>query len=134
MTSEFPIYLIGGRDDETAIFALDEGDDGCELSCSYRGKVILVEADDYFDALCEIRQRLASEGLIPFCYGASLNVYPSGMSRSMGGGLKAYRLTSGRQALMADIVEIFAEGPDIIPASVELQKKFFEEWLRSLGS
>lgn len=132
MTSEFLIYLIGGEDDEAATITFDESEERCRLSCAYRGKVIESMADDYFDALCDIRRRMWAEGLIPFCYGASLNVYPSGMSRSMGGGLKAYRLTKGRQALMADLVGVFSEGPDIIPASVELQQEFFEEWLRSL--
>jgi hypothetical protein len=123
------IFLIGGEDDEAAIFTLFEDDDDCRLQCEYRDKTIESTAPDFFDALCNIRSRLAEDGLIPFCYGASLNVYPSGMARSMGGGLKAYKLTQGRQPTMADLVEIFAEGHDVIPASVEAQEQFFRDWL-----
>ena len=128
------IFLIGGEDDEQAVFEFDEDEDQCHLRCSYRGKSIEAEASDFFDALCRIREQLAGEGLIPFCYGASLNVYPSGMSRDMGGGLKAYKLQMGRLAAQADLVEIFAEGPDVIPATVELQEQHFEDWIASLRS
>jgi len=68
---------------------------------------------------------LAKDRLIPFCYGASLHVYPSGMARDMGGGLKAYKLVVGRHAKIDDLVEIFAKGLDVIPASVAAQEQFF---------
>jgi hypothetical protein len=74
---------------------------------------------------------LAEDVLIPFCYGASLNVYPSGMARDMGQGLKAYKLAMGRHAKREGLVEIFAEGPDVIPASVALQEQFWRDWLAS---
>ncbi|EGF92360.1 hypothetical protein ABI_07960 [Asticcacaulis biprosthecium C19] len=35
----------------------------------------------------------------------------------------------GEHARISDLVEIFSEGADIIPAYVEPQKAFFEEWL-----
>ena len=132
MDEQYRVFLIGGDDDEAATFTLfDEGDD-CRLQCEYRDKTVESTAPDFFQALCNVRNRLADDGLIPFCYGASLNVYPSGMARSMGGGLKAYKLTLGKQAMTADLVEIFAEGPDVIPASVEVQEQFFRNWLAAL--
>lgn len=132
MDERHRIFLIGGTDDEVAEFTLIEQEDDCELRCEYRGKAISRTASDFFQALSDVRHDLAREGLIPFCYGASLNVYPSGMARQMGAGLKAYRLTMGQQARMADLVEIFSTGPDVIPAHVEAQEAFFQDWIGSL--
>ena len=122
-------YLTGGDDDEEAVFTLHKDDNTCRLSCSYRGRMIEATATDFFEALCKIRIRLWEERLIPFCYGASLNVYPSGMGRDMGRGLKAYKMIMGKHATVADLVDIFAEGPDVVPSTVETQKEFWEDWL-----
>jgi hypothetical protein len=126
------IYLIGGEDEEFAQFEESEAEDSCALICCYRSKEIEAHADDLFDALCEVRLKLEVEGLIPFCYGASLNVFPSAMSRQMSLGRAAYRMTLGKQSLRSDLVQIFAEGPDIIPATVTRQREFFQSWLQSL--
>jgi hypothetical protein len=128
---EYEINLIGGADDETGALLLDEIGDVCWLSFNYRSKVVEATAPDFFEAFCHIRLELQKENLIPFCYGASLNVYPSGMARDMGGGIRAYKLVKGKQAKMADLVDIFTEGPDIVPAYVSRQKEFFEHWINS---
>ncbi|MBV8908013.1 MAG: hypothetical protein JOZ20_03350, partial [Sphingomonas sp.] len=122
MTYERTVLLIGGDDEEQAAFELEEVGRDCRMRCFYRGKQIEAVAADFFAALCDIRDKLGEERLIPFCYGASLNVYPSGMARDMGRGLKAYRFRMGQQAAGTDLVDIFAEGPDVIPASVENQR------------
>jgi len=129
--ADYPIFLIGGADDESAVLSSTEDDERCHLTFAYRGRAIEAEASDFFEALCQITLRLENDGLIPFCYGASLNVYPSGMARDMGAGLKAYKLTVGKHARMQDLVEIFAEGPDVIPASVKLQREFYEDWIKT---
>jgi len=126
------IHLIGGADEEAGLLNLQERDDDFWLGFTYRSKTIEACADDFFEAFCQIRLVLEKEHLIPFCYGASLNVYPSGMARNMGGGLKAYKLNKGRHAKMEDLVYIFSEGPDVVPSQVSRQKEFFEEWLNSL--
>ena len=131
MDDQHRVYLVGGNDDETAIFTLFDGGDHCRLRCEYRGKAVESTATDFFQSLCNVRDLLAEDGLIPFCYGASLNVYPSGMARDMGQGLKAYKLAMGRHAKREDLVEIFAEGPDVIPASIALQEQFWRDWLAS---
>ena len=92
------------------------------------------DAEDYFTALADIREELAPLGLFPKIYGASRNVYPSPMSRSMGAGEKAYRLAMGRQAASRDLVSIFDHGPDLEPANVQEQRNFYESWLKSLGT
>lgn len=125
------ISLVGGEDDEIATIAEHVVDDSCRLVCCYRGSKISASACDFFEALCLIRLQLEKNGLRLFCYGSSLNVYPSAMARSMGVGLKAYRMSPGLHASTADLVEIFSEGPDVIPASVSQQREFFEQWVAS---
>src|SRR5262249_46847005 len=105
-------------------------DDECQIEFSYRGQTLKATATDFFEAFCEIRLELEKEKLIPFCYGASLNVYPSGMGRDMGAGLQAYKMTMGKHALSKDLVPIFSDGPDVIPAYVSAQREFFEDWLK----
>lgn len=125
------IYLVGGEADEVATIVEHDADDLCKLECSYRGKQAAASAADFFEALCLVRLQLEKEGLRLFCYGSSLNVYPSPMARDMGVGLKAYKMSHGRHASMADLVDIFSEGPDVIPASVAQQREFFEHWVAS---
>jgi hypothetical protein len=129
LDGQHEIRLIGADEEERAVITEHELNDVCKLTCTYRGKSIETEAADFFEALCLIRRQLEPEGLIPFCYGASLNVYPSGMARDMGAGLKAYRLTKGTHTRRTDLVEIFEAGPDVIPASVDAQEAFWREWL-----
>jgi hypothetical protein len=125
------ILLHGGQVNETAVITETESPYICALTCDYRGKSVRAKANDFFAALCLIRRKLEGEGLIPFCYGASLNVYPSGMARDMALGKKAYRIKPGRHATSADLVDIFDAGPDVIPSTVEMQRKFFLDWVSS---
>ena len=129
--SEHTIYLIGGTDDEKGILVATTQNGICYLKFQYREREIETNATDYFEAFCKLRLTLESERLIPFCYGASLNVYPSGMCREMGNGIVAYRLQAGKKPERGDLVKIFEQGPDVIPASVVNQKEFFNEWLQS---
>ena len=126
------IFLIGGGAEESALFTEEENNDLCRLVCEYRGKTIVSEASDYFETLCVIRLELEKEGLIPFCYGASLNVYPSAMARQMGKGMAAYKMEMGKSASFESLVRIFEQGTDIIPSPVARQKEFFDDWLASL--
>jgi hypothetical protein len=129
--SDHRLFLIGGADDESGVLTETRGIDFCRLAFAYRGGQIEVESGDFFEALCQIRLCLEPAGLIPFCYGASLNVYPSGMARDMGLGLGAYKLTIGKHSNRHDLVQIFSVGPDIIPVSVKLQLEFYEKWLQT---
>jgi hypothetical protein len=132
--NERKIYLIGASDDEYGVLQTEKTNELCKLSFKFRDELFEVEAADYFSAFCLIREKLEEKKLIPFCYGASLNVYPSGMGRSMGLGLKAYKVELGKQARREDMVDIFDQGSDVIPASVTRQKEYFEQWLTSLGA
>src|SRR5688572_28209767 len=97
MSQKHTLNLIGGNDEETAILSAFPKDGLCHIQFQYRGKSIEAASRDYFDAFTEIRLQLEKDELIPFCYGASLNVFPSGMCRDMGAGLTAYRLTIGKK-------------------------------------
>ncbi|HYP29482.1 MAG TPA: hypothetical protein VE262_22415 [Blastocatellia bacterium] len=127
------IKLIGEAGKQIdGTFTLDPDQGTCRLTLRYSDKELIAEEDDYFDALCSIRRRLETVGMRPLCYGASKNVFPSGMSRDMGQGLIAYRMSVGQPARMVDMVSIFETGPDVEPASVEEQEQYFEQWLKSL--
>lgn len=87
-----------------------------------------------------VRLQLEPENLIPVCYGASLDVFPSGMCRDMSGGLSAYRLKLRKSPDREDLVRIFETGPDVKPVTVDDQRNFFEncmgagpEWEISSG-
>jgi hypothetical protein len=130
---EHTVHLIGGAEDETAaVSATAPAYDRCIVAISYRGKTLQAEATDYFKALEEVRRLMEADGLIPFCYGASLNVYPSGMSRDMARGMVAYRTKLGMRAIQEDLVRIFDEGADVIPSFVAQQREFHEKWVQSL--
>lgn len=100
-----------------------------KLSLEFRGREMSSNEEDFFGALVSIRKVLEEEGALLRCYGASKNVYPSGMSRSMGPAEKAYRLTMGSPTKQADLVSIFDTGPDVIPATVAEQEDFFNAWV-----
>jgi hypothetical protein len=129
--SDHTVHLIGGGEDEIAAVTARPVGDLCRITFRYRDKMLEADAADYFEAFCKIRAQLESDHLIPFCYGASLNVFPSGMSRDMSAGMTAYRLTLGKRPGRGDLVRIFDEGADVIPASVALQKEHFNDWLKS---
>ena len=71
---------------------------------------------DAFDATVEAsrwREQLEQFGLFPLCYGASLNVYPSGIARNMAFGLKAYRIPKDAFIRLEHLVDIFDTGDDV---------------------
>src|SRR5437764_121008 len=76
------------------VFVLGEHEygDHVTLTLQYPGGEVTSEASDYFEAMCQIRNRLEADGWRPVCYGSSRNVYPSGMCRGMALGLKAYKM------------------------------------------
>lgn len=128
---EYEVFVIGGGDDEKVSIIQAQVGRGCRLSCEVRGETHYAEESDFFEALRTIRRRaLEPLGLIPFCYGASLKVWPSGMARDMGQGLQAYKIEIGSQA--TNLVDIFASGADVIPSPVDAQEQYARDWIASL--
>ena len=61
-------------------------------------------ANDAFEALCLVRDELEPHGWRIGVAGAQADVWPSGMARDQGGGLRAYRMTEER---VSDLVDTF---------------------------
>ena len=131
--NEHKIYLIGRGDDDFGLLKVEKNDNLCHLCFNFEEIEIKANAENYFDAFCKLREELESSGLTPLCYGASLDVYPSGFCRYMDSGLKAYKIRKGEPAGRENLVGIFDQGADVIPSSVSNQKEFFQEWLASLN-
>jgi hypothetical protein len=127
--TEHSILLLGTNADIKATLEYATVDRQCRIVLRYGDETLQASATDFFAAFCKVREQLEQKGFKPQCYGASLNVYPSAMGRDMAEGLKAYRLTMGKHA--KDLVYIFDNGPDVSPATVEEQKKFFDTWRTS---
>ena len=89
--------------------------------------------DDLFECLLTVRRQLEAVGLQVHVNGASVDVWPSSMAKSMCGGRKAYKMTMGKQALMADLVDIFELAPNARPGAVAEQLAFRKDWFNSLG-
>lgn len=90
------------------------------------------QADDCFAALQIIRRAAEGRNWSICCKGARHNVWPSAMSRSMGGGVTAYVLEMGQPGRMDSMVEIFdADTPESY-SSVADQEAYAHAWFESL--
>ncbi len=65
------------------------------------------EGLDLFESLTSLRLQLEADGLALCVEGARADVFPSGMSRQMTGGRKAYRIVRGRRSGPDDLVDVF---------------------------
>ena len=63
----------------------------CRVQIDCKGRVSEGRRTDYFDALEEARLPFEADGYRLLCYGASLNVFPSGMGRSCTLGIESYQ-------------------------------------------
>jgi len=88
--------------------------------------------EDCFSALVSLRENLDQIGVRLLCMGARLDVYPSGMSRNMGGARKAYINKLGAPALNSDLVDIFDYTTPETVGSVVDQTTFHKKWMESL--
>ena len=106
--------------------------DDVQLDIVFFDRKESVVAQDFFEALVQLRKRLEPENIWLFCNGTAENVYPSAMARSMASGLEAYKLTLGKQAKTQDLDPIFVMSFELTPAKVQIQQAFYEKWLNSL--
>jgi hypothetical protein len=106
----------------------------CLLSFTKEGMNSITETgNNFFECLCKVRLELEAIDYIILCQGATKDVYPSRMAAQMSNGLKAYKLTLGKQASLSDLVDIFAPAELTDISSVKDQKQYFEMWLKSLS-
>lgn len=87
-----------------------------------------IEGYDLLDSLFKLRQLLEERQLFILCQGSARNVHPSGMSRDMSSGLKAYSLKPGKKASLEQLVEIFDPAPLEAVGLITEQIAFFEKW------
>jgi hypothetical protein len=101
----------------------------CHLVFSAKGiGPFLADGEDLFDALTALRLQLESCKCLLLCAGARTDVSPSGMSRGMSGGRKAYVTHIGKPALKNDVVDIFDyAGPDVV-GTVDQQMAYHKKW------
>jgi hypothetical protein len=85
---------------------------------------------DLFEALVALRTELERAGKRLICAGARIDSFPSGMSRSMGGGRRAYITRLGAPA--TETVDIFDTTSSDSVGTVSEQKAFHDQWVRSL--
>jgi hypothetical protein len=128
---EHIVDVVGGKAGEKLTFTLERISAVCRLRCALRGREVVADERDFFDALLSIRRlHLEPEGLIPFCYGSSINAWPSGMARDMGSGLSVYLMEVGRPSA-GPPVSIFDAGAEVVPSLVKDQEEFAQEWRRA---
>ncbi|QFS79078.2 hypothetical protein [Curtobacterium flaccumfaciens] len=82
-------------------------------------------AYDAFETLSLVREALDDEGWLLGVQGARVDVWPSGMARQQGGGMRAYRLRRGRRPRFKDLVDVFAPADEHL-GTVQAQRAFVE--------
>lgn len=89
-TEEYRIVLRGasGELTDAVVTLVVEEADLVRLELSFGETHLSAVAPDFFDAFAQVRSRLWEREILPLCYGASRNVFPSAMARDMGGGMK----------------------------------------------
>jgi|SRR5256885_16887251 len=103
------------------------------ISVEQGSEVSLAESEeDFFEALKRLRLELEKTGALLHCFGASENVYPSGMQKSMGPAILAYKMRIGSPTSRNDIVNIFEADETVVPSTVEQQERFRQRWIDSL--
>ncbi len=114
--------------------AVREVDDDYIITCKLPDSDDLLtgQAGDCFAALQIMRREAEGRNWKICCKGARRNVWPSAMSRSMGGGVKAYVLEMGRQGRVDSLVDIFDDDDPESYSSVADQEVFATAWLESL--
>ena len=82
---KFAIPIIqNGVEAGTATVEMFADEEPCRLVLTADQRTIESTGDDFFVALQRLRSHIEPDGIRLLCYGASLNCYPSPMSRDMG--------------------------------------------------
>ena len=106
-------------------------DHRAQITLNYNQTSLTKTADDFFDALRQIRLELETQNAMILCNGARIDAYPSGVSRQMSLGRIAYLNQMGQPAQQK--VAIFDKTEANWVASVAEQDKYYHAWLASLS-
>jgi hypothetical protein len=134
LSYRIPMVTLSGEKAGDGDVSCETTSNSCGIRLRFRGQEFFESASDYFEALCRLRLLLEPLGYLVAIYGGSRNVYPSRMCRDMGAGLKAYRMRLGAKPDTDDLVDLFQTGPDVQPATVEQQRRFYAEWSSSTAT
>ena len=127
----FKINIINnGKIEKNKLF-LSEIEDEINLKIEIKRTIYFSKSDNIFDSVVELRKKLELNNIYLLCNASVINVYPSGMQKEFGG-TKAYKLQMGKQAVLADVVDIFDYDSELKIGSVKEQEEFFESWIESL--
>jgi hypothetical protein len=96
------------------------------------GGIRRIEASDLFEALREMRKELEDAGYLLLCAGSRPDVNPSGMSRGMGGGRKAYVMRCGRPGNFSEMIDIFDYAEPATVGTIQQQEQYLQAWIESL--
>ena len=121
--------IINGRSVD-AVLEIEDAD-CCKIRLKAEDITLFSEDDNYFYALIKLRKELEPKGIKLLCLGCARNVFPSPMILDMGDAIRAYKLTMGKQAKMADLVCIFDPCKLEDYATIEEQEAFYEAWIKS---
>ena len=105
-------------------------DHRAQITLNYNQTSLTKTADDFFDALRQIRLELETQNAMILCNGARIDAYPSGMSRQMSLGRIVYLNQTGQPAKHK--TAIFDKADADWVASVAEQDKYHRDWLASL--
>jgi hypothetical protein len=100
----------------------------------WHGEPIDVRADDMFEALVRIRERLEPQGWFMAVQGSRLDTFPTDVQREESGGLNVHVIDRNEPRRLGEVVETFAEADPSTLATVAAQREFSEEWLRMVRS
>jgi hypothetical protein len=89
--------------------------------------------NDLFECMKSLRRHLEARSMLLLCNGARVDTYPSQIGRQMGQARRVHITSLGRSTTREDQVDIFAEAPADKIGSVDAQKVYHDDWLRSLG-
>ena len=127
----FDIEIINnGKIEKNKLF-LSEIENEINLKIEIERTIYFSKSDNIFDSVVELRKKLELKNIYLLCNASVINVYPSGMQKEFGG-TKAYKLQMGKQAVLADVVDIFDYDSELKIGSVKEQEEFFESWIESL--
>lgn len=116
----------------------------CKIHVAYNPSILMTlsmdgengatfRGNDLFECMKSLRKHLEERSMLLLCNGARVDVYPSQIGRQMGQARRVHVTSLGRPTTREDQVDIFAEAPIDKIGSVDAQKAYHDDWLRSLG-
>lgn len=85
-------------------------------------------AMDMFASLVRLRRQLEPDGWTVAVQGARRDTFPSGMTRDMDGGMRAYVMRPGQKSSIDDLVDTLADAELEQIGTIEEQQAWHAEW------